>query len=98
MASMPYRVVTDFESRVAEFAGAKHAVAVESGSAAIFLSCVYAKVRDVFIPKHTYPSVPCSIIHAGGRVHFTDQAWAGTYELAPYRIIDGALRFARAMY
>ena len=95
---MPYKVVTDFENRVADFSGAKYAVAVESGTAAIFLSCFYKRVKDVFIPKRTYPSVPCSIIHAGGRVHFTDQAWSGTYELAPYGIVDGALRFRRDMY
>lgn len=95
---MPYRVVDDFEKRIAEFAGSKYAVAVESGTAALFLSCVYKKVKDVFIPKFTYPSVPCSIIHAGGRVHWTDQSWSGTYELAPYGIIDGALRFKRGMY
>jgi dTDP-4-amino-4,6-dideoxygalactose transaminase len=95
---MPYKVVKDFEDRVAEFAGSKYAIAVESGTAAIFLSCVYRKVKDVFIPKHTYPSVPCSIIHAGGRVHWTDQVWSGTYELAPYGVIDGALRFSRGMY
>jgi len=95
---MPYRVVKDFEDRVAAFAGSKYAVAVESGTAAIFLSCVYRKVKDVWIPKHTYPSVTCSIIHAGGRVHWTDQVWSGTYELSPYGIIDGALRFSRGMY
>lgn len=95
---MPYKVVEDFEKRIAEFAGAPYAVAVESGTAALFLSCVYAKVKDVFIPKHTYPGVPCSIIHAGGRVHFTDQDWQGSYELAPYKIIDSALQFKRGMY
>ena len=95
---MPYKVVTDFENRIADFSGAKYAVAVESCTAAIFLSCFYKRVKDVFIPKRTYPSVPCSIIHAGGRVHFTDQAWSGTYELAPYGIVDGALRFRRDMY
>lgn len=95
---MAYRVVADFEKRIADFAGSRYAVAVESGTAAIFLSCVYQKVKDVFIPKHTYPSVPCSIIHAGGRVHWTNQCWEGTYELAPYGIVDGALRFRRHMY
>ena len=95
---MPYRVVEDFEERVAAYAGAKHAVAVESCTAALFLSCVYRKVGDVFIPKRTYPGVPCSIIHARGRVNFTDQEWAGTYELAPWGIVDGALRFRRDMY
>lgn len=95
---MPYRVVKDFEERIADFAGAKHAVAVESCTAALFLSCVYKKVQEVSIPKHTYPGVPCSIIHAGGRVRWTDETWNGTYELAPYGIIDGALRFRRGMF
>jgi dTDP-4-amino-4,6-dideoxygalactose transaminase len=95
---MPYKVVEDFEKRIAEFAGSKYAVAVESGTAAIFLSCVYKKVQEVEIPKNTYPSVPCSIIHAGGTVKFTDETWEGTYELKPYGIVDGALRFRRNMY
>jgi dTDP-4-amino-4,6-dideoxygalactose transaminase len=95
---MPYRVVQDFEQRIADFAGAKHAVAVESCTAALFLSCVYKKVQEVSIPKHTYPGVPCSIIHAGGRVKWTDDEWDGIYELAPYGIVDGALRFRRGMY
>jgi dTDP-4-amino-4,6-dideoxygalactose transaminase len=95
---MPYKVVTDFENRIAEFAGSKYAVAVESCSAALFLSCLYKRVGEVRIPKRTYPSVPCSIIHAGGKVKFGNEAWYGTYELAPYGIVDGALRFRRRMY
>ena len=95
---MAYKVVKDFEDRIADWAGSKYAVAVESGTAAIFLSCVYKKVGRVSIPKFTYPSVPCSIIHAGGKVDFTDKTWSGVYELEPYGIIDGALRFRRGMY
>ncbi len=101
---MAYKVVIDFEERVADFAGSKYAVAVESCTAAIFLSLQYHKWKygklpmEVQIPKHTYPSVPCSIIHAGGRVKWTDEKWAGVYELAPYKIIDGALRFRKGMY
>lgn len=97
---MPYRVVAEFERAIAEYAGSKYAVAVESGTAAIFLSCLFADVRgeEITIPNRTYPSVPCSIIHAGGRVKFTSKRWAGTYRLEPYWIIDGALRFRRGMY
>lgn len=100
---MPYQVVRDFESRVAAYAGAKYGVAVESGTAAIFLSVMlykwkFGSVGTVYIPKHTYPSVPCSIIHAGGRVKFTDESWSGVYTLQPLNIVDGALRFRRKMY
>lgn len=94
----PYKIVDEFEKVIAEWAGSKYAVAVESGSAALFLCCEYKKVKEVEIPKFTYPSVPCSIIHAGGTVKFTDEKWSGVYELKPYGIIDGALRFQQGMY
>jgi dTDP-4-amino-4,6-dideoxygalactose transaminase len=97
---MPYRVVAEFERSIAEYAGAPYAVAVESCTAALFLSLAYLNLQgqEVTIPKRTYPSVPCSIIHAGGRVRFSDKAWQGIYELKPYGIWDGALRFRRGMY
>lgn len=105
MPTNPYQVVYDFEERIAEWAGSKWAVAVESGTAAIFLSLMYMKkmlgkqsLGTITIPKNTYPSVPCSIIHAGGKVKFLNNDWIGIYNLDPYNIIDGALRFKKDMY
>lgn len=96
----PYLVVTDFEETIAAYAGSKYAVAVESCTAALFLSLMYVNVKDkeVFIPKHTYPSVPCQIIHAGGKVKFTDEEWEGIYQLGDTNVWDGAIRFKRGMY
>lgn len=96
--SNPYSVVADFEKELAEYAGSKYAVAVESCTAAILLSCAYLKVGEVTIPCHTYPSIPCSIIHAGGTVKFENIEWHGFYQLKPYPIYDGAKRFRRNMY
>lgn len=100
---MPYQVVRTFEERVAAYAGAKFGVAVESGTAAIFLSILRRKherggISDVWVPKRTYPSVPCSVIHAGGRVRFKDEDWRGVYDIAPLGVVDAALRFSRGMY
>lgn len=94
----PYEVVREFEAMIAQWAGSKYAVAVESCSAALFLSCLYKKVEEVEIPKFTYPSVPCSIIHAHGTVKFREEQWKGVYELKPYKIFDGAIRFQPNMY
>lgn len=94
----PYIVVDEFEKTIASWAGSKYAVAVESGTAAIFLSCLYKGVGETTIPKYTYPSVPCSIINAGGTVKFEDIKWEGVYQLKPYEIFDGALRFKKDMY
>ena len=97
----PYQVVDKFEKQIAKFAGSKYAVAVESGTAAIFLSLIYRGITPsvyAWIPKLTYPSVPCSIIQAGGVVRFDDRKWKGVYEIKPYGVIDGALRFRKGMY
>lgn len=96
--SKAFQVVRDFEKAVAEFAGSKYAVATDSCTNALFLSCVYNKVDIVTIPSRTYVSVPGSIIHAGGKVRFEDIKWQGLYQLKPYPIYDGAKRFKKGMY
>jgi dTDP-4-amino-4,6-dideoxygalactose transaminase len=94
----PFDTVRNFEKALAEYAGSKYAVAVDSCTSALLLACAYLKVEEVVIPKRTYPSVPCSIIHAGGWVKFEDLEWSGIYQLKPYPIYDGAKRFRRNMY
>lgn len=100
---MAYQVVRQFERSICDFVGAPFGVAVESGTAALFLSLQYhVKVKGfsgpVKIPARTYPSVPCSIINAGLPVEFETKEWAGVYELEPLKIIDAALRFKKGMY
>ena len=101
----PYLIVDTFEKAVSEYCGAPYGVAVESGTAAIFLSLQWIKynykpnpIGEITIPSRTYPSVPCSIIHCGGTVKFSDEPWEGEYNLAPYEIWDSALRFKKKMY
>ncbi len=98
MSSMPYETVKRFEERIAEYAGSKFAVSVDSCCNALFLCCNYCNVGKVRLPKYTYPGVACSILHAGGSIDFVSNTWKGVYELNPYGIIDGALRFKQGMY
>src|SRR5690348_16344446 len=105
MATMknPYHIVSEFEEAVAEYCGSMYAVAVESGTAAIFLSLMYYRqfkgdVGIVKIPARTYPSIPASIIHAGGKVEFEQKLWWGEYVLGHTNIWDAALRFKKNMY
>lgn len=95
---MPQGTIRLFEERIAEYAGSKYAVSVDSCCNALFLCCKYLQVKVVKIPKITYPGVACSIINSGGISYFTNKKWQGVYELEPYRIIDGALRFKKGMY
>ena len=101
--SRAYDSVRSFEQAMCEYTGARYAVAVESCSAALFLSCLYLKVKsydEIIVPKYTYPSVAASIVNAGGRIKFEDIEWQdkGYYELSPIGIIDSAKMLSRNMY
>jgi dTDP-4-amino-4,6-dideoxygalactose transaminase len=97
-----YQVVRDFEQALCDYTGAPYAVTVDNCSNALFLALMFVGVKDkvVTIPKHTYMSVPCSIIHAGGWVKFVDSPpeLTGAYPLYPTAVIDSALRFTADMY
>lgn len=96
--------VDKFEELIAEYAGSKYAVAVDSCTNALFLSLKYCKdflgyeSNSIDIPKKTYISVPMQTIHAGFKVNFKDIKWSGSYQLNPLPIIDSAQRFTKDMY
>jgi dTDP-4-amino-4,6-dideoxygalactose transaminase len=95
-------------------------VAVDNCSNALFLALyyelnvdkgsyeeVFKKKLEIEIPKHTYPSVAAEVIHAGGKVHFVDNAYGfnfpdgminGMYVLNPTNVVDSALSFTSGMY
>lgn len=91
-------VIRQFEETIAKYCGAPYGVAVRSCTAALFLCCVYLKVKEVTIPKKTYFSVPRAIKDAGGKVKFQDIKWWGAYQLKPYPIIDSAMRLKNDSY
>ena len=97
--SDPWDVVDLFERKLAEYAGSKYAVAVDNCTDALFLCLKYFGAEDeITIPKRTYVSVPCTIIHAGYQVKFEDLEWSGAYQLKPHPIYDNATRMTRGMY
>lgn len=103
MANGVYKVTEDFEKALADYTGAPYVITVDNQSNALFLCMMYENVKGktITIPSRTYPSVPCEIIHAGGKV-----AWApvegktitGAYLLGGTNIYDSALRFTSQMY
>tara|TARA_R100000008_G_scaffold23574_1_gene12647 strand:+ start:3980 stop:4573 length:594 start_codon:yes stop_codon:yes gene_type:complete len=94
----PYEAVREFESQLSDYTGAPYVVCVDSSTDALFLCCYRLEVDVVTIPKHTYLSVPMSVIHSGGQVEFEDLEWSGIYQLKPYPIWDSAKRMKRNMY
>ena len=95
----PWDIVDAFEGLVAEYAGSKYAVAVDSCTNAMFLCLKYLEATgSVTIPSQTYLSVPELILHAGCRPKFINMEWKGTYKLSPYPVVDSATRFTKNMY
>jgi dTDP-4-amino-4,6-dideoxygalactose transaminase len=98
--------VTLFENKIAEWAGSKYAVAVDSCTNALFL-CIkfldqwqpWLLTEEVIaIPARTYISVPMTIINAGMKLRFEDRDWSGSYSLNPLPVIDSAARFTESMH
>lgn len=103
MANGVYKVTEEFEEELCKYTGSPYAVTVDNASNALFLALMYEKVNDkkIIIPSRTYPSVPCEIIHAGGKVVFdkvTGETITGAYQLKNTNIWDSALRFTANMY
>lgn len=103
MANGVHKITEDFESKLSDYTGAPFVVALDNCSNALFLSLYYEKVKgkDITIPSRTYPSVPCEIIHAGGKVVFeprSEKTIKGPYQLKPTKVWDSALRFTSNMY
>ena len=107
--SNPHQATRDLEIALCGYTGSRYAVATNSCTMALLLSCAYffktptfdgVKKLDntVTIPKETYVSVPQSIIQAGGKVEFSSENWKGQYRLKPYPIWDCARRFTSDMY
>ena len=98
----PFKIVQMFEEEIAEYTGAPYAVAVDSCTNALFLTCKYLEVNEVTIPSKTYLSVPMSIMQADGEVIFdrtsSTNHWEGIYQLKPYPIYDAAKRLTSNMY
>ena len=98
----PYAIVDAFEDAVADYAGAKFGVAVNSCTSAIMLSAALrfrqGYDRIAHLPAHTYVGVPQAILAAGGRCEFTHYDWSGGYWIHRLNIFDGARRFRRDMY
>ena len=95
--------VEKFEELIADYAGSKYAVAVDSCTNALFLSLKYCKKigydsEYVEIPKHTYISVPMQAIHAGYKVKFIDKSWSGSYHIGNVPVVDSAQQFCSQMY
>jgi dTDP-4-amino-4,6-dideoxygalactose transaminase len=100
MIRNPFAIVRWFEEEIAHYTGAPYAIATDSCTNAIFLSCKHLGVdgKTITVPSRTYLSVPQSVRQAGANVQFEDLDWKGIYQLKPFPIYDAAKRLTSGMY
>jgi dTDP-4-amino-4,6-dideoxygalactose transaminase len=103
MAKGIYQITEDFEKALTDYTGAPYVVTLDNQSNGLFLALTYEKIigQEITIPSRTYPSVPCEIIHAGGKVkfrHVKGKTIKGAYQLEPTNVWDSALSFTADMY
>lgn len=84
------RYVDEFEAALAEFTGARHAVAVVNGTAALQIALTVAGVErgdEVIVPALSFVATANAVVHAGGVPHFVDSE-LDTMGLAPAALAD----------
>jgi perosamine synthetase len=79
------KFVDRFESELAAYTGAKHAVAVVNGTAALQVALQLAGVKpedEVLVPALTFVATACAVKYCGATPHFVDSE-EGTLGLDP---------------
>lgn len=82
----PY--VKEFEEKVANYVGAKYAVAVSNGTAALHMACAAAGIKDgdeVLVTPMTFAASANAILYCGGVPVFVDID-PNTYNIDPNKI------------
>ncbi len=92
-------LVAEFERSFAKFAGAKYAIAVNTGTAALHAAIVAAGVKmgdEVILPSFTFVATAEAVVLAGGKPVFADID-PETYNLSPEEIEKRFTRKTKAV-
>ena len=92
-------MVTQFERKFAEFAGVKHAIAVNTGTAALHSAVLAAGVKhgdEVIVPSFTFVATAEAVALAGAKPVFIDIN-PRTYNIAPASIEKAATPITKAI-
>jgi dTDP-4-amino-4,6-dideoxygalactose transaminase len=92
-------MVTQFEKNFAKFASVEHAIAVNTGTAALHSAVVASGVKhgdEVILPSFTFVATAEAVVMAGGKPVFTDID-PETYNISPAEIEKAVTRKTKAI-
>ncbi|MAV63566.1 MAG: hypothetical protein CMG00_00070 [Candidatus Marinimicrobia bacterium] len=95
-----FKIVKEFEKRIAEYYNAPFAIATDSCTHALELSLRYDNPQNtsIIIPARTYISVPFTLMKLNIQFNFSDYLWQESYFLGNTRIVDAAVCFKQKSY
>ncbi len=82
------KFVGEFETRIAAFTGAAHAIAVVNGTAGLHISLLLAGVKaedEVLIPTLTFVATANAVAYCDATPHFVDSEWR-TLGISPEKL------------
>jgi perosamine synthetase len=91
--------VTEFERNYATFAGVKHAIAVNTGTAALHAALMAVGIKtgdEVILPSFTFVATAEAVVLAGGKPVFTDID-SDTYTLSPNAVEKAVTKKTKAI-
>tara|TARA_R100000315_G_C5234526_1_gene145876 strand:- start:2517 stop:3110 length:594 start_codon:yes stop_codon:yes gene_type:complete len=94
---MGFEVVTEFENKIAEYFGSKHAIAIDSCTHGIELCLRYTKAQSINCPKRTYLSIPFLASKLNIELKWKDENWVDYYYVTD-NIIDAAVLWKKNSY
>lgn len=94
---MNFEIVEKFEERIANFFGAKFAIAVDSCTHGIELCLRYTNADKITVPKRTYLSIPFLSDKLKIEREWKDEVWSDYYYLTN-NIIDAAVLWKANSY
>ena len=94
---MSFKVIIDFEDKIAEFFGSPYAVAVDCCTHALELSLRYTKANKIKVPRRTYISVPFLAEKLNLKLEWKEEDWENYYYLTD-NIIDAAVLWKENSY
>ena len=83
--------LTKFEHLIAEYYGARHAIATDSCTHAIELALRLIDPKSTSCPTNTYLSIPFTFMKLNLDWHFDESPWVHWYQLGNTNILDAAV-------
>tara|TARA_R100001129_G_C5281019_1_gene236893 strand:+ start:385 stop:972 length:588 start_codon:yes stop_codon:yes gene_type:complete len=94
---MSFKVVKEFENKIAEFFNAPYAIAVDCCTHGVELCLRYTDTKVISVPKRTYLSIPFLSSKLGIDLVWKDEEWKDYYHLTN-EIIDAAVLWKKNSY